>query len=88
LFIEGRRPGHGLCTDVWARRNGQWLAVSAHVTDVSVSPAGWALLYQTNGVSREGEFGLRRKLVCRADYSRLDFGVAAGLKLRVAQRRK
>jgi len=26
------RPGHGRYTDVWARRNGQWLAVSAHVT--------------------------------------------------------
>jgi ketosteroid isomerase-like protein len=23
---------NGRCTDVWARRNGQWLAVSAHVT--------------------------------------------------------
>jgi ketosteroid isomerase-like protein len=26
------QPGHGRYTDVWARRNGQWLAVSAHVT--------------------------------------------------------
>jgi ketosteroid isomerase-like protein len=26
------RPGRGRYTDVWARRNGQWLAVSAHVT--------------------------------------------------------
>lgn len=26
------RLGHGRYTDVWARRNGQWLAVSAHVT--------------------------------------------------------
>jgi ketosteroid isomerase-like protein len=26
------RPGSGRYTDVWARRNGQWLAVSAHVT--------------------------------------------------------
>lgn len=26
------RFGHGRYTDVWARRNGQWLAVSAHVT--------------------------------------------------------
>lgn len=26
------RPGHGRYTDVWARRNGRWLAVSAHVT--------------------------------------------------------
>jgi ketosteroid isomerase-like protein len=25
-------PGHGRYTDVWARRNGRWLAVSAHVT--------------------------------------------------------
>ena len=24
--------GHGRYTDVWARRNGRWLAVSAHVT--------------------------------------------------------
>jgi ketosteroid isomerase-like protein len=28
---EGR-PGSGRYTDVWARRNGRWLAVSAHVT--------------------------------------------------------
>jgi ketosteroid isomerase-like protein len=26
------RPGTGRYTDVWARRNGQWLAVAAHVT--------------------------------------------------------
>ncbi len=26
------QPGGGRYTDVWARRNGQWLAVSAHVT--------------------------------------------------------
>lgn len=26
------RPGSGRYTDVWARRHGQWLAVSAHVT--------------------------------------------------------
>lgn len=26
------RHGHGRYTDVWARRNGRWLAVSAHVT--------------------------------------------------------
>jgi ketosteroid isomerase-like protein len=25
-------PGSGQYTDVWARRNGQWLAVAAHVT--------------------------------------------------------
>jgi ketosteroid isomerase-like protein len=27
-------PGAGRYTDVWARRNGSWLAVSAHVTRV------------------------------------------------------
>jgi len=26
------QPGHGRYTDAWARRNGRWLAVSAHVT--------------------------------------------------------
>jgi ketosteroid isomerase-like protein len=26
------RPGRGRYTDVWARRNGRWLAVAAHVT--------------------------------------------------------
>jgi ketosteroid isomerase-like protein len=26
------RPGSGRYTDVWARRQGRWLAVSAHVT--------------------------------------------------------
>jgi ketosteroid isomerase-like protein len=26
------RPGTGRYTDVWARRDGRWLAVSAHVT--------------------------------------------------------
>jgi len=26
------RPGAGRYTDVWARRNGRWLAASAHVT--------------------------------------------------------
>lgn len=26
------QPGGGRYTDVWARRDGQWLAVSAHVT--------------------------------------------------------
>jgi hypothetical protein len=25
-------PGSGRYTDVWARRNGEWLAVAAHVT--------------------------------------------------------
>ena len=26
------QPGHGRYTDIWARRNGQWVAVAAHVT--------------------------------------------------------
>jgi hypothetical protein len=26
------KPGSGRYTDVWARRNGRWLAVSAHVS--------------------------------------------------------
>ena len=26
------KPGRGRYTDIWARRNGQWLAVAAHVT--------------------------------------------------------
>jgi len=30
-FADGR-PGDGRYTDVWARRNGRWLAVAAHVT--------------------------------------------------------
>lgn len=30
--LPGGQPGHGRYTDVWARRNGRWLAVSAHVT--------------------------------------------------------
>lgn len=30
-LADGRR-GHGRYTDVWARRNGRWLAVAAHVT--------------------------------------------------------
>jgi ketosteroid isomerase-like protein len=30
-MLDGQ-PGHGRYTDVWARRNGRWLAVSAHVT--------------------------------------------------------
>ena len=29
------RPGGGRYTDVWARRNGRWLCVSAHVTRLS-----------------------------------------------------
>jgi ketosteroid isomerase-like protein len=31
LTTDGR-PGAGRYTDVWARRNGTWLAISAHVT--------------------------------------------------------
>lgn len=31
LMADGR-PGSGRYTDVWARRDGRWLAVSAHVT--------------------------------------------------------
>ena len=30
------RPGAGRYTDVWARRAGRWLAVSAHVTRLGV----------------------------------------------------
>ncbi|MBV9583778.1 MAG: nuclear transport factor 2 family protein [Alphaproteobacteria bacterium] len=30
--LAGGRPGSGRYTDVWARQNGQWLCVSAHVT--------------------------------------------------------
>jgi hypothetical protein len=30
--LSDRRSGEGRYTDVWARRNGRWLAVSAHVT--------------------------------------------------------
>lgn len=30
--LSDGRQGHGRYTDVWARRNGRWLAVSAHVT--------------------------------------------------------
>ena len=31
-FRDGGRPGHGRYTDVWARRDGRWVAVAAHVT--------------------------------------------------------
>lgn len=31
VLADGR-PGSGRYTDVWARRGGRWLAVSAHVT--------------------------------------------------------
>lgn len=30
--LSGKEPRRGRYTDVWARRNGRWLAVSAHVT--------------------------------------------------------
>jgi ketosteroid isomerase-like protein len=30
--LQDGRPGAGRYTDVWARRQGRWLAVSAHVT--------------------------------------------------------
>ena len=30
--LAGGRRAHGRYTDVWARRNGRWLAVAAHVT--------------------------------------------------------
>jgi hypothetical protein len=30
--LRDGKPGTGRYTDVWARRNGKWLAVSAHVT--------------------------------------------------------
>lgn len=30
--LQDGRPGAGRYTDVWARRDGRWLAVSAHVT--------------------------------------------------------
>ena len=32
FIASNGRPGSGRYTDVWARRNGRWLAVSAHVT--------------------------------------------------------
>ena len=31
-ILPDGRPGAGRYTDVWARRDGRWLAVSAHVT--------------------------------------------------------
>lgn len=31
-IVAHGRPGAGRYTDVWARRQGRWLAVSAHVT--------------------------------------------------------
>lgn len=34
--LANGRPGAGRYTDVWARRNGRWLAVSAHVTRCQV----------------------------------------------------
>lgn len=35
LLADGR-PGRGRYTDAWARRNGEWRAVSAHVTRIAV----------------------------------------------------
>jgi ketosteroid isomerase-like protein len=32
-YTDGRR-GHGQYTDVWEKRQGRWLAISAHVTRV------------------------------------------------------
>jgi hypothetical protein len=29
---QNGQPGNGRYTDTWARRNGRWLAISAHVT--------------------------------------------------------
>jgi Domain of unknown function (DUF4440) len=31
-FLNEGHPGRGRYTDVWARRHGRWLAISAHVT--------------------------------------------------------
>lgn len=31
------RPGSGRYTDVWARQDGRWLAVSAHVTRLTIT---------------------------------------------------
>ena len=31
-FIKDGRPGAGRYTDAWARRNGHWVAIAAHVT--------------------------------------------------------
>jgi hypothetical protein len=31
-FRDGGRPGHGRYTDIWAKRDGRWVAVAAHVT--------------------------------------------------------
>ena len=33
---EDGRPGSGRYTDVWARRHGTWVAISAHVTRVAM----------------------------------------------------
>jgi ketosteroid isomerase-like protein len=35
VFADGR-TGHGRYTDVWAKRGGQWIAVSAHVTRITM----------------------------------------------------
>jgi ketosteroid isomerase-like protein len=34
--LMDRRSGEGRYTDVWARRDGRWLAVSAHVTRLAI----------------------------------------------------
>ena len=31
-FVTNGRPGAGRYTDAWARRNGRWVAIAAHVT--------------------------------------------------------
>jgi len=31
-FRDGGRLGHGRYTDIWARQDGRWVAVAAHVT--------------------------------------------------------
>ncbi|HEY3586931.1 MAG TPA: nuclear transport factor 2 family protein [Myxococcaceae bacterium] len=31
-FRDGGRPGHGRYTDIWAKQDGRWVAVAAHVT--------------------------------------------------------
>jgi ketosteroid isomerase-like protein len=35
VFADGR-TGHGRYTDVWAKRGNQWIAVSAHVTRITM----------------------------------------------------
>ena len=31
-FLDEGRPRRGRYTDVWARRDGRWVAIAAHVT--------------------------------------------------------